>query len=252
MKADELCKNCVIFKKKKMAGNLYLVPNTLGSKDTDNFLPPNFKPVIAGLRYFVVENTRNSRRFLKMIDPRIDIDVITFFELNKHTDPAIVPGFLTPLKEGHHLGMISEAGLPGIADPGALLVSLAHREHIRVIPITGPSSMFLALMGAGFNGQQFRFSGYLPVQKNERRHAIKQLERITEEENETQIFMETPYRNNALLSDLCATCKQDTLLCVAADLTMETEMIKTAPVSWWKKNKPDLHKRPAVFLLGKT
>lgn len=235
-----------------MAGNLYLVPNSLGSKDTDNFLPSNFKPVITGLRYFVVENTRNSRRFLKMIDPQTDIDAITFFELNKHTDPATVPGFLTPLKEGHHLGMISEAGLPGIADPGALLVSLAHREHIRVVPITGPSSMFLALMGSGFNGQQFRFTGYLPVQKNERRHAIKELERIVGEENETQIFMETPYRNNALLTDLCATCNQDTLLCVAADLTMETEMIKTGPIHWWKKKQPDLHKRPAVFLLGKT
>lgn len=148
--------------------------------------------------------------------------------------------------------MISEAGLPGIADPGALLVSLAHQKSIRVIPITGPSSMFLALMSSGFNGQQFRFSGYLPVQKNERLQAIRQLERIAEEEGETQIFMETPYRNNALLADLCKVCKEQTMLCVAADLTMPSEFIRTAPVGWWKKKKPDLHKRPAVFLLGKT
>lgn len=235
-----------------MAGNLYLVPNSLGSNDTDDFLPANFKPVITGLRFFVVENTRNARRYLKMIDPQIDIDAITFYELNKHTDATSVPGFLQPVIEGHHLGMISEAGLPGVADPGALLVSLAHQKQIRVIPITGPSSMFLALMGSGFNGQSFRFSGYLPVQKNERIHAIRQLERIAGEKNETQIFMETPYRNNALLADLCSVCKEQTMLCVAADLTMETEMIRTASVGWWKKKKPDLHKRPAVFLLGKS
>lgn len=235
-----------------MTGNLYLVPNSLGSNDTDDFLPANFKPVITGLRYFVVENTRNARRYLKMIDPQIDIDAITFYELNKHTDATAVPGFLQPVMEGDHLGMISEAGLPGVADPGALLVSLAHQKQIRVIPITGPSSMFLALMGSGFNGQSFRFSGYLPVQKNERMHAIRQLERIAGEKNETQIFMETPYRNNALLDDLCSVCKEQTMLCIAADLTMETEMIRTAPVGWWKKKKPDLHKRPAVFLLGKT
>lgn len=235
-----------------MAGNLYLVPNSLGNSDTDFFLPAKFKPLITGLRYFVVENTRNARRYLKSIDQQVDIDKITFFELNKHTSPAAVPGFLQPVMEGNHMGMISEAGLPGVADPGASLVSLAHQKAIRVIPITGPSSMFLALMGSGFNGQQFRFSGYLPVQKNERIQAIKQLERITEEKNETQIFMETPYRNNALLDDLCSACKGQTMLCVAADLTMDTEFIKTAPVSWWKKKKPDLHKRPAVFLLGKT
>lgn len=235
-----------------MAGNLYLVPNSLGSTDTDDFLPANFKPVITGLRYFVVENIRNARRYLKSIDQRIDIDAITFYELNKHTDAAVVPEFLQPAMEGNHLGMISEAGLPGVADPGASLVSLAHQKQIRVVPITGPSSMFLALMGSGFNGQQFRFSGYLPVQRNERIHAIRQLERLTEEKNETQIFMETPYRNNALIADLCSACKEQTMLCIAADLTMDTEMIRTAPVGWWKKKKPDLHKRPAVFLLGNT
>jgi 16S rRNA (cytidine1402-2'-O)-methyltransferase len=235
-----------------MAGNLYLVPNSLGSTDTDDYLPANFKPLITGIRYFVVENVRNARRYLKLIDQRIDIDAITFFELNKHTDAASVPAYLQPATEGHHIGMISEAGLPGIADPGALLVSLAHQKQIRVVPVTGPSSMFLALMGSGFNGQQFRFSGYLPVQKNERIQAIRQLEHLVESRNETQLFMETPYRNNALLSDLCNTCKAQTMLCVAADLTMDTEMIRTAPVGWWKKKKPDLHKRPAVFLLGNT
>jgi 16S rRNA (cytidine1402-2'-O)-methyltransferase len=235
-----------------MAGNLYLVPNSLGSIDKDDYLPANFQPVITGLRYFVVENVRNARRYLKSIDQGTDIDAITFYELNKHTDPASVPGFLQPVFEGHHLGMISEAGLPGVADPGARLVSLAHQKQVRVIPITGPSSMFLALMASGFNGQQFRFSGYLPVQKSERIQAIKQLEHLVETRNETQIFMETPYRNNALVADLCSVCKEHTMLCIAADLTMETEMIRTAAVGWWKKKKPDLHKRPAVFLLGNT
>lgn len=235
-----------------MAGNLYLVPNSLGSTDPDDFLPANFKPVITGLRYFVVENVRNARRYLKMIDQGIDIDAITFYELNKHTDPASVPGFLQPAIDGNHLGMISEAGLPGVADPGAILVSMAHQNDVRVIPITGPSSMFLALMASGFNGQQFRFSGYLPVQKSERIHAIKQLEHLVEARNETQIFMETPYRNNALLTDLCNVCKEQSMLCIAADLTMGTELIRTAAVRWWKKKKPDLHKRPAVFLLGNT
>jgi len=163
-----------------------------------------------------------------------------------------VPGFLQPVMEGNHMGMISEAGLPGVADPGAVLVSLAHQKAIRVIPITGPSSMVLGLMSSGFNGQQFRFSGYLPVQKNERILAIRQLERLATEQGETQIFMETPYRNNALLADLCRVCQKETMLCVAADLTMPSEFIRTAPVGWWEKKKPDLHKRPAVFLLGKT
>ena len=235
-----------------MAGNIYLIPNSLGNYDVHTFLPAAFIPVITSLQHLVVENTRNARRYLKKLDHEIEIDRITFFELNKHTDPGAVPVFLQPALEGHDMGILSEAGLPGVADPGAVLVSLAHQKNLRVIPITGPSSMFLALMSSGFNGQSFRFSGYLPVERRDRIHAIRQLEKLVEDKNETQIFMETPYRNNTLFADICSVCKDQTMLCIAADLTTSTEMIRTAPISAWKKKKPELHKRPAVFILGKT
>jgi 16S rRNA (cytidine1402-2'-O)-methyltransferase len=235
-----------------MPGQLFLIPNSLGNADPDTFLPPQMKSLIGGLRYFVVEKTRNARRYLKTIDPGIVIDDLTFFELNKHTDPGEISSFLRPVLEGHDLGVISEAGLPGIADPGAVLVHMAHRENITVVPLTGPSSIFLALMASGFNGQSFRFVGYLPVQRNERIHSIRGLEKIVNEKNETQVFIETPYRNNALLEDLCSACSGQTLLTIAVDITTESEMIRTATIEEWKMKKPELHKRPAVFLLGKS
>lgn len=229
-----------------------MIPNSLGNPDPDTFLPLNMKGLITGLSYFVVEKTRNARRYLKTIDKEMQINELTFFELNKHTDPKEIEGFLRPVQEGKDMGVISEAGLPGIADPGAALVNLAHEQEIDVVPLTGPSSIFMALMASGFNGQSFRFVGYLPVQRSERIQHIKNLEKIVEQKNETQIFIETPYRNNALLEDICSSCRKQTLLTVAVDITTKTEMIKTAAVSFWKKKKPDLHKRPAVFLLGKS
>jgi 16S rRNA (cytidine1402-2'-O)-methyltransferase len=235
-----------------MPGKLFLISNSLGNPDPDTFLPPDIKDLITRLSYFVVEKTRNARRYLKTIDKKIQIDALTFFELNKHTDPKEIEGFLRPVLDGKDMGVISEAGLPGIADPGAVLVKLAHEQEIDVVPLTGPSSIFMALMASGFNGQSFRFVGYLPVQRGERIQQIKNLEKIVEQKNETQIFIETPYRNNALLEDICSSCRNETLLTVAVDITTETEMIKTAAISFWKKNKPDLHKRPAVFLLGKS
>lgn len=228
------------------------MPNSLGNPDTGSFLPPNIKDHIVRLSYFVVEKTRNARRYLKTIDQGIQIDELTFFELNKHTNPKDIEGFLRPVMEGDDMGIISEAGLPGIADPGAALVKLAHEKEIVVVPLTGPSSIFMALMASGFNGQSFRFVGYLPVQRNERIQQIKYLEKTVEQKNETQIFIETPYRNNALLDDICSSCRKETLLTVAVDITTEKEMIKTATISYWKKEKPDLHKRPAVFLIGKS
>jgi 16S rRNA (cytidine1402-2'-O)-methyltransferase len=235
-----------------MPGKLYLIPNSLGSQNTDTFLPSDLKTLITDLKHLVVEDARNARRYLKNISKEVVIDDIHFFELNKHTDAAMVKSFLQPLLDGHDMGIISEAGLPGIADPGAVLVSLAHKRQITVVPLTGPSSLFLALMASGFNGQSFRFSGYLPIQRKERIDALKQLEKRATEQDETQLFIETPYRNNAMLDDICTACDGRTGLCIAADLTMESEMISTAAIREWRKKKPDLHKRPAVFIIGKT
>lgn len=233
-----------------MAGKIFLIPNSLGSQQPDTFLPESLRKLITGLRYLVVENTRNARRYLKTLDRGIPIDAVTFMELNKHTDPGQVKLYLQPALEGHDMGILSEAGLPGIADPGAQLVGLAHRQNITVVPLTGPSSVFLALMASGFNGQAFRFNGYLPIQRKTRMEAIRQLEKRVTNHNETQIFIETPYRNNALLEDICRSCDEKTFLCIAADLTTENEMIRTTTIDSWKKKKTDLHKRPAVFLLG--
>jgi 16S rRNA (cytidine1402-2'-O)-methyltransferase len=235
-----------------MTGHLYLIPNSLGNADPETYLPLQVQQLITGLKYFVVEKTRNARRFLKTVDKEIVIDGLTFYELNKHTEPGEVAAFLKPVLAGHDMGVISEAGMPGVADPGAVLVRQAHLQNIPVIPLSGPSSIFMALMASGLNGQSFRFVGYLPVQRGERISAVKRLERIVDETRETQIFIETPYRNNVLLGDICAACRDQTMLTIAADITMETEMIKTVAVGVWKKKKPDLHKRPAVFLLGKS
>ena len=234
-----------------MKGTLYLIPNSLGSEDPGVFLPPSVRNLIPELRYFIVENRRNARRYLKRVDRSIDIDRLTFFELNKHTSPREIPSFLRPLHEGHSIGMISEAGLPGVADPGAQVVRLAHEAFVPVKPLTGPSSLMLALMASGLNGQSFRFNGYLPVKRAERVKAIKELEQRAQRQDETQIFIETPYRNEALLEDLLASCHGATRLCIAVDLSMEKEMIGTKTIPEWKKKKPALHKRPAVFLIGK-
>ncbi len=234
-----------------MPGKLYLIPNSLGSQNPDTFLPSDLQVLITGLKHLVVEDTRNARRYLKSINKAIVIDDITFYELNKHTDAAMVSSYMQPLVNGHDMGIISEAGLPGVADPGAVMVSLAHKRNITVIPLTGPSSLFLALMASGFNGQSFRFSGYLPIQRKERIDALKQLEKRATALNETQLFIETPYRNNAMLDDICLACNSHTGLCIAADLTTESEMINTAEIGEWKKKKPDLNKRPAVFIIGK-
>lgn len=233
-----------------MKGTLYLIPNSLGTDDPGIFLPPSVRNLIPELRYFIVENRRNARRYLKRVDRSVDIDRLTFFELNKHTPPREIPSFLHPLHEGHSVGMISEAGLPGVADPGAQVVRLAHEAFVPVKPLTGPSSLMLALMASGMNGQSFRFTGYLPVKRAERVKAIKELEQRARKQDETQIFIETPYRNEALLEDILACCHGTTHLCIAVDLTLEGEMVKSETVGEWKKKKPALHKRPAVFLIG--
>jgi 16S rRNA (cytidine1402-2'-O)-methyltransferase len=185
-----------------------------------------------------------------LVNREVDIDAITFFELNKHTDPAEIESFLKPVLDGNDIGILSEAGLPGIADPGAAVVRMAHQRKLNVVPFVGPSSIFLALMASGLNGQSFRFTGYLPIRTSERVQAIRNLEQRAHKEDETQIFIETPYRNNSLLDDLLSTCGNQTLLTIAADISTESEFIQTASIEGWKKKKPDLHKRPAVFLIG--
>jgi len=229
---------------------LYLVPNVLSEGDWQNVLPATTFPVVTQTRYFIVENIRTARRFLKQLNQEINIDRLTFFELNKHTQPEELPGFLQPLEDGADVAVISEAGCPGVADPGAEVVKLAHEKGFKVVPLVGPSSIVLALMASGLNGQNFAFNGYLPVRANERIRAISQLEKKIKSNGQTQIFIETPYRNNQLINDLLKTCSPSTLLCIAANLTGENEFVVTKTIGQWKGIVPDLHKQPAIFLIG--
>lgn len=229
---------------------LYLVPNVLSEGDWRSVLPAGIQLVVSETRYFIVEDVRTARRFLKQVNREIDIDTLTFFELNKYTQPADMPMFLKPAEEGHDIAVISEAGCPGIADPGADVVRIAHQKGIKVVPLVGPSSILLALMASGLNGQNFAFNGYLPVKPNDRVKAIQALERKIKSENQTQIFIETPYRNNQLAGDLIKFCSPATQLCIAADLTGEKEFVVTKSIQQWKSGIPELHKIPVIFLLG--
>jgi len=230
--------------------SLYLIPNLLSETPWQVVLPQPISEIVSNLRFFIVEDVRNARRFLKKIDPSINIDELAFFELNKFTTEQQKVEYLKPLTEGSDIGLLSEAGCPGVADPGADMVKLAHQRNYRVIPLVGPSSILLALMASGLNGQQFAFHGYLPVKQPERISKIQQLEKQAYSLKQTQIFIETPYRNNPLIHDLLKSCQPSTLLCIAADLTSENEFIQTRSISLWKKQVPDLDKRPAIFLLG--
>lgn len=230
---------------------LYLIPTTLGDTELDKILPSGNAEIVSSIRYFIVENIRTTRRFLKKINREINIDEITFFELNQHTKPEEISRFLQPLKAGNEMGIISEAGCPAIADPGADVVALAQTQNFNVVPLVGPSSILLSLMASGFNGQSFAFLGYLPVQQGERIKALKKMENRIYSEHQTQIFIETPYRNMKMLEDIIATCQPDTKLCIAADITLDTEFIKTKTVSAWKNQFPHLNKRPTIFLIYK-
>jgi len=231
-------------------GILYLIPSTLGAGDVTVYLPPHVVEILHRLDLFFVENIRTARRFMKNTGYEGDISSLTFYELSEHTTPKETEALLKILREGHEAGMISEAGMPGVADPGSVLVQLCHRSGVRVVPLIGPSSIFLALMASGLNGQYFTFHGYLPREQYGRIRKIRELERQALHTKASQIFMETPYRNNNLLADLLETCNDKTLLCIAADLTTEREFIHTQTVNEWRKNIPDLHKRPAIFILG--
>lgn len=230
---------------------LYLIPVTLGDTSISKVLPEYNLEIILSLRYFIVEDIRSARRFLKKTSPEIDIDKLTFFDLNKHTSLDTVSDYLNPMKSGFSIGVLSEAGCPAIADPGALVVSIAQRKGLKVMPLVGPSSILLSLMASGFNGQSFSFQGYLPIDSSERIAALKRVENRIYTEDQTQIFIETPYRNQKMVDDILKNCRPQTLLCIASNLTCSDEFVQTKSVKEWMGKVPDLSKKPTVFLLYK-
>ena len=232
-----------------MTGKLYLIPNTLGESNIEKVIPSDVFHIIKSLKFFAVENIRTARRFLKKVDKDIVIDDLNFSILDKNTQEAELSKIIHPLLNGENLGIISEAGCPGVADPGANLVELAHKKGITVIPLVGPSSILLAMMASGLNGQSFAFNGYLPIQRNERVNALKLYETRSVKEHQTQLFIETPYRNHQLFDDIVVTCKPYTRLCIACDITLESEFIQTKTINEWQKNRPDINKRPAIFII---
>ena len=230
---------------------LYLLPVTLGDTSIEKVIPAYNREIISSIRHFIVEDVRSARRFLKKVDKDIEREELSFYPLNKHTSPEEVADYLQPLLQGHAMGVISEAGCPAIADPGADVVAIAQRKNLKVIPLVGPSSIILSVMGSGFNGQSFAFHGYLPIEQAERTKRIKELEQRVYAECQTQLFIETPYRNQRMLEDILKICKPQTKLCIAANITCEGEFIKTKSIAEWRKHLPDLSKKPCIFLIYK-
>tara|TARA_Y100001978_G_scaffold76336_1_gene68513 strand:- start:444 stop:1154 length:711 start_codon:yes stop_codon:yes gene_type:complete len=232
-------------------GKVILIPCTLGDVNPFEVLPQSNSDFINSCDVFIVENLRSARRFLKKAGLQKKIDDLQFFEINKRTKAEDIPSFLSPASEGRNIGILSEAGCPGVADPGAEVVKWAHKKNIEVIPLIGPSSILLALMASGMNGQNFAFTGYLPKEKADRRRKIKQLEQFSKTQKQSQIFIETPFRNNFLLDDLRSYCDKETQIVVACDITLPTQYIRRLSAKEWKKEKVDLHKRPCIFILHK-
>ncbi len=233
----------------KLKGKLYLIPSSLGNSKLNSIIPEYNSKIINQLDEFIVENIRTARRFLKKTGFEKSFDNITFHILNKHSDQTEILSYLNSLDKGKDIGLLSEAGTPCIADPGAEIVRMAHQKNIRIIPLVGPSSIFLALMASGFNGQNFVFHGYLPIKKYLKTNKIKTLEKDAKQKDQTQIFIETPYRNKQLLDSIIETCNKETLLCIACNITLENEFIITKTIAEWSKTPPDIDKRPTVFLL---
>lgn len=232
-------------------GRLYLIPTRLGDNAPLEVLPISIKKIIETVNDYIVENEKTARRFIKKISASKSQQSLNIYILNKYTEESELPSYLEACLNGKPVGLLSEAGCPGIADPGADIVKIAHEKDIPVVPLVGPSSILLALMSSGMNGQSFTFNGYLPIDKSERKASLKKLERISCENNQTQIFIETPYRNNKMLEDICASLHANTRVCVACDITLPTEYIKTKMVKDWKHTNIDLHKRPAIFIIQK-
>ena len=237
-------------------GKLYLIPITLSNPGEtsvvpEDVLPQAVKRVIDFIDDYIVENEKTARKFIKSIHPDKKQPDLKINTLNKHTEISAHHEFIQPLLNGKNIGLMSESGCPGIADPGAVIVKLAHEKGIQVVPLVGPSSILLALMASGMNGQSFAFNGYLPIDKNDKKQALKMYERLSQEKNQTQLFIETPYRNNKLMEDLLQLLQPSTLLCVACDITLPTEFIKKKDINEWKKEKADLHNRPCIFIIHK-
>ena len=229
-----------------MTPALYLIPCTLGDTPIENVLPPYNRDIIVAIRHFIVEDIRSARRFLKKVDREINID-----ELNKHTSPEAIASYLKPLQANEAMGVISEAGCPAVADPGADVVAIAQRKRLKVVPLVGPSSIILSVMASGFNGQSFAFHGYLPIDGGERAKTLKHLESRAYAEHQTQLFIETPYRNLKMFDDILRTCRPQTRLCIAANLTCEGEYAVTRTISEWKGQHPPIDKIPCIFLIYK-
>lgn len=230
-------------------GKLYLIPSPLGENDPSEVIPLPVLKSLEGFRTFVVEEIRTARRYLSKAGLKGKIDGLQFFELNEHTDTATVESYLKLFNDGNDVALISEAGLPAVADPGAQLVALAHRHGIEVIPAVGPSSLMMSLMASGLNGQSFAFCGYIPAKTDERRSKLKLLEKVSSQLKQTQIIIETPYRNDSLFKDILSTCSPSTRLCIAANITMPDAYIKTKTITQWKKEEITIGKRPCVFLI---
>lgn len=231
-------------------GTLYLIPTTLGKTGENNSIPEYTLDILRKLDVLMVENLKSATSFLQWVENTVPEYEIDFYHLNKNTPEQEIHSFLKPLLDGRDAGILSEAGAPGVADPGAKMVKLAHQYQINVVPLVGPSSILLALMASGFNGQEFAFNGYLPMDQNKRKSMITQLEGESRRHGKTQLFMEAPYRNNEMLKDILSTCSEATRLCTATDITLPTERIISKYISEWKSSKlPDLHKRPTIFIL---
>ena len=229
---------------------LYLIPVALGDTPLHQVLPAYNKDIILSIKHFIVEEVRTARRFLKQVDHNINIDELTFYPMGKHADVALFLKYLEPLRKGENIGVISEAGCPAVADPGADVVAIAQREGLRVVPLVGPSSILLAVMGSGFNGQSFAFHGYLPINPSERAKRLKQLESRSASEHQTQLFIETPYRNHKIIADILSACNPRTRLCIASGLTTEQEYIRSCTVKEWKQvPPPNLNKIPTIFAI---
>ncbi len=232
-------------------GKLYLIPTTLGDTEPLEVLPISVKKIVEKIDYYIVESEKSARRFIKKISPRKSQASLHIYVLDKFTDEVESRNYLDVCLDGISVGLVSEAGVPAIADPGALMVQLAHKKNIKVVPMVGPSSITMAMMSSGLNGQNFAFNGYLPIDKVERKKSIKQLEKLSFEKNQSQLFIETPYRNEKMFNDLLRTLSINTQLCIAVDITLSTEYIKTQSVRDWKDDKVALHKRPAIFIIHK-
>jgi 16S rRNA (cytidine1402-2'-O)-methyltransferase len=234
-----------------MKGKLYLIPTTLGENEPLEVMPYSVKTIVELLDHYIVENEKSARRFIKKITPKKTQSSLIMMKLDKYAKEIETRTYLDLCEQGVSIGLLSEAGVPAVADPGASMVKLAHEKGIQVVPLVGPSSILMALMASGLNGQNFAFNGYLPIDNSERKKEIKALEKLSKEKNQSQIFIETPYRNEKMFTDLKSVLSPGTLLCIAIDISLPKEFIKTYTIAHWKRQSPDLHKRPAIFIIQK-